>query len=275
MNELSNEKLKDELLRLTLKLNQVEQVLLEREKIAALGDLIPGITHDINTPLGVAVSAGSYLEAQNKRTNEIFESGKLKKSELIDYLANVKESTDIINGNLVRAVELIRNLKEISVYQSGDLKVDFDLCRYINTVVNTLKHEYKRTNHKVEVDCECINIHSYPGAYSQIVINLIMNSLTHGFKECDVGNIKLTVNRINGLTMIYSDDGHGIPEIIVDKIFEPFYTTKRDNGGTGLGLSIVKDLVENKLKGSITRDVTKTKGTTFVIRIPDEEIEKR
>ena len=142
-------------------------------------------------------------------------------------------------------------------------------------MVNTLKHEYKRTNHKVEVDCESINIHSYPGAYSQIVINLIMNSLTHGFKECDVGNIKLTISRINGLTMIYSDDGRGIPEIIVDKIFEPFYTTKRDNGGTGLGLSIVRDLVESKLKGSITRDVTKTKGTTFVIRIPDEEIEKR
>jgi len=267
--------LEAELKQLKQRLNDTERAFVQRERLASLGELVPGISHEINTPLGVAVSAGSFLETIHNKSVKLFEEGVLKKSDLIEYFSNVQESSEIINKNLIRAIELIRDLKEISVYQSSDIKVQFDLCHYINTIFNTLKHEYKHSDHHIIVACDGISIFSYPGVFSQIITNLAMNSLYHGFKELKGGIVKVTVNiNENELILKYSDNGHGIKEESLEHIFDAFYTTTRETGGSGLGLSIVKHLVNEKLKGEISCKSTSNEGVEFTMTIPKNEIEK-
>ena len=274
----SNDKileLETELKQLKQRLNDTEKAFVHRERLASLGELVPGISHEINTPLGVAVSAGSFLESVHRKSVKLFEEGKLKKSDLIEYFSNVQESSDIMNKNLFRAVELIKNLKEISVYQSSDIRVQFDLCQYIDTVFNTLKHEYKHSNHQILVACDGISVYSYPGVYSQIITNFAMNSLYHGFKDLKDGVVKVTVNlNEDNLILKYSDNGHGIEKESIEHIFDAFYTTSRDTGGSGLGLSIVKHLVNSKLKGEICCKSTVNDGVEFTITVPRNEIEK-
>ncbi|MBI9012828.1 MAG: HAMP domain-containing histidine kinase [Clostridiales bacterium] len=274
----SNDKIQEleiELKQLKQRLQDTEKAFVHRERLASLGELVPGISHEINTPLGVAVSAGSFLESVHHKSVKLFEEGKLKKSDLVEYFTNVQESSEIINKNLFRAVELIKNLKEISVYQSSDIKVRFDLCQYINTIFSTLKHEYKHSNHQVIVACDGISVYSHPGVFSQIITNLAMNSLHHGFKDLKDGVVKVTVNlNENNLIFKYSDNGHGIEKNSLEHIFDAFYTTSRDTGGSGLGLSIVKQLVNKKLKGDICCRSEVNEGVEFTITIPRTEIEK-
>lgn len=264
-----------EIEKLKRQLEDTQQLLLNREHLASIGELIPGVTHEINTPLGVAVSAGSFLESQNKRIVDLFDDGKLKRSDLVDYLENVKESTDIINQNLDRAVSLIKDIKDISAYQNSGVKVHFDLCEYIHRVVGTLKHEYKRSNHEIQITCQKLNMYSYPGVFSQIITNLIINSLTHGFEGISDGLIEIKVTIDEDLTLVYSDNGIGITEDGLPHIFDPYYTTRRGLGGTGLGLSIVYRLIKDRMNGDIICESRYGDGVTFTITIPMNEIEKR
>lgn len=263
-----------EIEKLKKQLEDTQRLLLGREHLASIGELIPGITHEINTPLGVAVSAGSFLESQNKHVMDLFEAGKLKRSSLVDYFENVKESTDIINQNLERAVSLIKDIKDISVYQNNGLKVHFNLCEYIEKVIGTLKHEYKRSDHKINMSCHDVMIYSHPGVFSQIMTNLIMNSLTHGFENTNDGLIEIAIDLKKELTLIYKDNGRGIEKEELPHIFDPYYTTRRDDGGTGLGLNIVYRLVTDKLKGHIVCQSKHGEGVIFTITIPMNEIVK-
>jgi len=268
-------KLEDEVIALKTMLKAIRHSYLDRERLALLGELVPGVTHEINTPLGVAVSAASFIDVQNQSIMTLFEEGKLKKSDLEHYLGNVQESTEILNQNLERAAKLIRDFKEISSYQNNSIKVDFDISGYIEKIVKTLKHEYKRSNHQIILNCRSMKVHSYPGVYSQIITNLIMNSLMHGFKDKTDGVITISIKKEDNLTITYTDDGVGIEKNVLSQVFEPYYTTLRHDGGTGLGLSIVKQLVEERLNGTIECMGNMNSGVVFVIVIPLEEIEKR
>ncbi|MCH4890999.1 HAMP domain-containing histidine kinase [Acidaminobacter sp. JC074] len=267
--------LENEVERLKKMLTAVRHSYLDRERLALLGELVPGITHEINTPLGVAVSAASFIDVQNQKVLNLFEEGKLKKSDLEQYFSNVNESTEILNQNLHRAAKLIGDFKEISSYQSNGIKIDFNLCDYIEKIVKTLKHEYKRAGHKIVVACHDVRIYSYPGIYSQVITNLVMNSIIHGFKDQTEGSITISVNKTDYLTITYTDDGVGIEENALKQIFEPYYTTKRDDGGTGLGLSIVNQLVVERLNGTIECFRNEESGVKFIIRVPLSEVEKR
>lgn len=250
-------------------LQLTQKQLIESEKIAALGSLVAGVSHEINTPVGVALTAASYLDSINKSTVESIYNSKLTKKELIDYLDSVKETTDILNINLEKAVKLIQSFKDIAVDRSTDRLKEIYIKDYINTIILSLKHEYKNKTITFKVDCdEMIKINTYPGEFSQVITNLIMNSLIHGFKNKTKGSIIIKVYKdIDFINIEFEDDGGGIKSDILHKIFNPFFTTNRSGGSTGLGLSVVYNILKSKLEGDIYCISNLDNGTKFILKI--------
>ena len=244
--------------------------LVQSEKMAALGELVAGVAHEINTPVGVGVTAASFLDTKTKEFRKIYESGNLKRSELESYLNTIEEISGSILINMERAAELISSFKQVAVDQSsGEARV-FNLKTYINEILLSLRPKLKKTSHKINVSCdEDIEINSFPGAFSQILNNLIMNSLFHGFKGMENGSIDIDIKRENdSIRFVYRDNGAGMPEEKCGKIFDPFYTTMRGQGGTGLGMSIVFNLVTQTLAGSIECTSSEEKGMEVLIQFP-------
>ena len=240
------------------------------EKMAALGGLVAGVSHEISTPLGVGVTAASNLELHSRDLKQRFEEGKMTKSDFLKHLDTTIESSAIILRNLQRASEQIKGFKQVAVDQSSEEKRRFRMKVYIEEILLNLHPKLKKTPHHINVSCpEDLELNSYPGAFSQIFTNFIMNSLIHGFEHKEQGQINIEVaQKGERLTMCYRDDGQGIPAEGMQKIFEPFYTTKRDQGGSGLGLNIIHNLVTHQLGGSIVCQSIPGKGTTFQIDIP-------
>ena len=251
----------------TSNLKIVMKELMEKEKLASLGELVSGVSHEINTPLGVALSAASLMQDNNKKFQTELMQGNLTKSGLLEYMNMIEESTFILNSNLFRAAELVKSFKEIAVNQEIEEKTKFNLKEYLFSILLSLKHEYKNRNIELEVVCpEDLWIYNYSGAVSQIFTNLIMNSLIHGFKGGKSGIISIKIHEIDNILRIeYSDTGIGMNEDVKKHIFEPFYTTNRGNGGSGLGLNIVYNLVTGKMDGKISCISEIEEGTTFIM----------
>ena len=251
----------------TSNLKVVMQELMQKEKLASLGELVSGVSHEINTPLGVALSAASLMQDSNERFKSELMKGNLTKSGLIEFMDMIQETTTILNSNLYRAAELVKSFKEIAVNQSIEEKTKFNLGEYIQSILLSLKHEYKNKNIDFNIDCpKDLMVYNYPGALSQILTNLIMNSLTHGFKDADSGIISIKAHEINGILSIeYHDNGIGMTNEVSKRVFEPFYTTNRGKGGSGLGLNIVYNLVTGKMDGNITCKSNLGEGSTFLM----------
>ena len=251
-------------------LKRTQDHLIQSEKLAALGGLVAGIAHEINTPLGIGVTAASYLDLQTEEIVSQYASDTLKKSELEHYLRNAKESSTMILTNLKRAVNQIQSFKQVAVDQSSEEKRHFHMKEYLNDVLLSLQPQLKKTRHRITINCpEDLVITSYPGAISQIITNLVMNSLLHGFEDREQGEIVMTLSIQNAILRVhYSDNGKGIQADHVSKIFNPFFTTKRSQGRSGLGMHIIYNLVTQKLKGTIEYTSTPGTGVTFLIHFP-------
>ncbi len=251
-------------------LKHTQSQLVESEKMASLGSLVAGISHEINTPLGVARTSASYVEDSVKQLETAFYEGTLTKNEMKEFIDSFNDGIHLMTANLVRASELMTSFKQVSADQSYDQARNFNLNEYLQETLYTLKPNLKRYQVAILLDCsEDINIHSFPGAISQIMTNLIMNSLMHAYSTMDNGCIRIEAREIeDNIEIIYSDDGSGMSEETCKKIFDPFYTTKRGNGGTGLGMHIIYNLISHKLKGSIDVSSTLGQGTTFNIVLP-------
>ncbi|SHO46720.1 ATP-binding protein [Anaerocolumna xylanovorans] len=269
LHEKEKERLQKLIREKSSELSQAMKEIMEMEKFASLGSLVSGVAHEINTPLGVAVSAASYMENTNSRTQELLQSGQMTKSEFIKYIDSMNETSFILNNNLRRAAELVKSFKQMAVNQSNEQKISFNFNGFLQTLLINLKHEYKNTGIQFVIDCDKdLLINSYPGAYSQIFTNLIMNSIIHAFPGKE-GIIKIVIyTDADDITVQYSDNGKGIEKENLDKIFEPFFTTNRSGGGSGLGLSIVYNIVTAQLGGKITCESTLGSGTLFCIKIP-------
>ncbi|MBP9943445.1 MAG: HAMP domain-containing protein [Desulfomicrobium sp.] len=253
-------------------LRQAQGQLVMSEKLAALGGLVAGVAHEINTPVGVALSATSTMAEKNRILSELFATGEMKRSNLTEYLESTREGVEMTLLNLNRASDLIRSFKMVAADQVSESRRRFNVREYIGQVLLSLRPKLKKTQHRVEVECdEDLVIESYPGALSQILTNFIVNSLTHAFGEGQAGLIRIAVVRNDGtLSLTYSDDGCGIAPEVQDRIFEPFYTTARAKGSTGLGLHIVFNIVTGTLGGTITCCSAPGQGTTFQVRMPVE-----
>ncbi len=251
-------------------LKSAQNKLVESEKMAALGGLVAGVAHEINTPIGIGITAASLLAEKVTKFIELYTNSPIKRSELEKFLDTAMQSSNMILSNLTRAADLIHSFKEVAVDQSSELKRTFKVKQYLEEILTSLTVKLRRTKHKVEIKCdENIVLDSYPGVLCQIVTNLVLNSLIHAYDGEEEGILTFEF-KLEGDRLIfeYADNGKGIPPENLSKIFEPFFTTKRGQGGTGLGLHIIYNLVTQKLNGTIICESQVDKGTRFTIEFP-------
>ncbi|MCW8930082.1 MAG: HAMP domain-containing histidine kinase [Gammaproteobacteria bacterium] len=252
-------------------LQTTQSQLVEHEKMAALGNLVAGMAHEINTPIGIGVTASSHITEITEKLEKKFEEGTIKKSDFIDYIKDTKESNNIMLTNLCRAADLINSFKQIAVDQSSEELREFELCDYLHEIHNSLIPAFKKTNIKIVIKCEKnILMESYPGAISQVLTNLMMNSLIHGYNEGEFGEIKITTTTDGEANVIldYQDDGKGMDKETLSKIFDPFFTTKRGEGGSGLGMHLLYNLTSQKLLGKVNVKSTLNHGVNFSFNFP-------
>ncbi|MFB0999816.1 MAG: ATP-binding protein, partial [Colwellia sp.] len=260
----------NELLSTLEKLHQFQGQLVESEKMASLGDMVAGLAHEVNTPIGLGVTASTLLSDRLFEIKKAFDDKTLKSSQLKKFLIEGEENTAIIYRNLKRAAELITRFKKVAVDQASEETRTFNIKQLFDDVLLTLAPQIKPLPYLINIDCpnELI-ITSKPGPINQIMINLILNSITHGFDEREHGVITIQVSVSSDILAIdYKDDGKGIAPSIVNKIFEPFTTTKRGSGGSGLGLHLVYNLVTQGLGGNISFNSEIESGVHFKISLP-------
>ncbi len=251
-------------------LQATQAQLVEAEKMASLGGLVAGIAHEINTPIGIGLIAASTLASEANKADTAYKNKQLKGSGLKAFFENAISGSNLILNNLERASKLIKSFKQVAVDQSNLEKRDFAVKSYIEEILLSLKPQLKKNQHHITIDGEeYLTICSYPGAFSQIITNLIMNSLAHAYQEEEVGYLSFAIHsESEQLVIEYQDDGCGIPAEHLSKVFEPFFTTKRGKGGTGLGMHITHDLITKKLNGTIKVKSVVGTGTTFTISLP-------
>src|ERR671933_165430 len=259
-----NEELEKALQQLTTTQTQ----LIESEKMAALGNLVAGVAHEINTPIGIGVTAASVLTEDAAEFLNKYKSGKMKRVDLETFLDTSIESSTMILANLKRAADLVHSFKQVAVDQASESERCFFLKEYLEEIILSLSGKLKKTKHTVKITGDKnILLDSYPGALSQIVTNLVMNSLIHAFDEDDAGQIHLDF-QVEGEQLIlkYADDGKGINPDYMSQRFGPFFTTNASQGSTGLGLHIVYNLVTQKFQGTIQCESQVGVGTQFTIK---------
>lgn len=259
-----------ELLSTLEKLHQFQGQLVENEKMASLGDMVAGIAHEVNTPVGLGVTASSLLADRLTEIQQAYDNKTLKGSQLKRFLHETDENISIVIRNLNRAADLISSFKQVAVDQSNEEARYFNVKQLLDEVCLTLGPQLKDTNYQINIQCnESLYVNAKAGPLNQIFINLIMNSKIHGFNNGPEGTITITIMELsNQLNIIYQDNGVGIDDSVKAKVFEPFVTTKRGEGGSGLGLHLVYNLVTQALGGSIQLESIPSQGVTFEINIP-------
>ncbi|AWL11104.1 hypothetical protein HMF8227_00608 [Saliniradius amylolyticus] len=251
-------------------LEMAKDQLLESERMASLGGLVAGIAHDVNTPLGVGVTAASFLEDRIKHLRQSFEDKSLTSGNMNSFLDEAEQTTTLLMSNLNRASELVASFKQVAVDQTSEAERDFDLKEYLEEVIQSLAPNLKKTRHQIHIDCpENLQIRCAPGVIAQIFTNMVMNSVIHGFEDKKQGQIDIRISQDDENVLVdYKDNGKGLTEEQLNKLFEAFFTTKRGKGGSGLGTHIMYNLVTQTLKGQIEADSKPGEGLHYQIRFP-------
>lgn len=271
-NELeeSERELRNSLTQLT----QAQNQLVQSEKMASLGSLVAGISHEINTPVGIGVTAVTYLsECVDILAKEV-DNKTLTQSKMMSFIKDANHSCNLLTSNLNKASQLIQSFKDIAVDQTSEAVRDVNLVSYLNEVITSLQPKLKRTAHKVliEGDKEIV-IHCRAGALSQMFTNLILNSIIHAFDGIEKGVMTFSFQTDNANVYInYKDNGNGLSESDLGQLFEPFFTTKRGQGGSGLGTHILYNLVTQSFNGEITARSAIGEGLEYAINFPIKQV---
>lgn len=243
---------------------------IDAEKLASLGNLVAGVAHEINTPIGIALTAASHLNEQTQSVRSSLDQDTLRKSQLVGFLEDADENAGLVVSNIQRASDLIRSFKQVAVDQSAQRIRRFGLHDIVQQAADSFVKQIRTANvtvrNKILPD---LDLNCDPGAYSQIFTNLTANALLHAFEGRAEGTITIGA-RTAGQTLLvfFTDDGNGMRQETAAQIFEPFYTTKRHVGGTGLGMHIVYNLVTQSLGGRISVASELDAGTAITIEIP-------
>jgi signal transduction histidine kinase len=252
-------------------LQEAQTELVRQEKLASLGQMVAGVAHEINTPLGICVTATSHLVEELRLTKEELAAGEMTEDSLNSFFDVVDQSLRIMTTNTQRAASLVRSFKQVAVDQSSDNIRNFNLCKYVGEILLSLQPKLKGRPVKVQVDCPAdLEVNSFPGAVSQILTNMVVNSLVHGFERDQPGHITIRA-RLEEDDMIafdYGDDGAGMDADTLAKLFDPFFTTKRGTGGSGLGAHILYNLVTGSLGGSLRVESSPGQGLQYYLRFP-------
>lgn len=275
--DVTEQKQAEERLRRALwDLEQAQDELVHAEKMASLGGLVAGVAHEINTPIGTALTASTHVREETLKMGAAFENNAVKRSHLEGYLSIADEGSKIIETNLVRAAELIRSFKQVAVDQSSEERRSFNVDSYLSEIIQSLKPQlraYPNVDLVLETDADVV-IDSFPGAFSQILSNLLVNALTHAFgqeeQEQEGRGLVLIRTILFGdqVRISFEDNGQGMSAAVREQIFEPFFTTRRGSGGSGLGMHIVYNLVTATLGGTIRCFSNPGEGTRFDITLP-------
>ncbi|HYD30032.1 MAG TPA: PAS domain S-box protein [Azospirillaceae bacterium] len=253
-------------------LRRVQQDLIQTEKVASLGEIVAGVAHEVNTPIGIALTAITHLEGEAERTRILFDGNRLRKQDFTDFMETLNDTARIVLANLSRAAELMQSFKKVSADRTCDERRAFDLPLYIRDVLFSLGPAIKKAGLRSVVEGEDgVTINGYPGALAQILTNLVMNAIHHAYEPGGGGTLTTAVGVMDGNTveLRFADDGKGIPAQNLARIFDPFFSTRRaSGGGTGLGLNIVRTMVTDTLGGTIEVESAPGQGTTFILRFP-------
>jgi len=244
-----------------------EDMLIEQSKMASLGELVAGVAHEINTPVGLSITGITHLKTITEELNVKYLNNTMTNTNFKDYLLTSLELNESIYINLKRTAELVKNFKMVAVDQSNDKKDIFFICEKVNQVLVSLHSALKHTKIDVEVECdETIKVNKDPGAIFQILTNFVTNSMIHGFQNMDNGKINITIyEKEKNVYLVYRDNGNGIEEDVLPKIFNPFFTTNRALGGVGLGLHIVYNIINLQLDGHINTKSKIGEGVEFEV----------
>jgi|GEM_PF-1937195 len=254
-------------------LQDTKDQLVYSEKLAGLGSLVAGVAHELNTPLGNALTITTTLSDKIKEAHQAYENGRLKRTDLDRLFSTISEADVLLVNNISRAAELISSFKTIAVDQTSEMRRSFNLRKILLELELTLRLQLKQKKISLEIDVEPdINMDSFPGPLTQIIVNLFNNALIHAFDGREQGLIRLVASTDNDsdgkLIISFQDNGCGISKENILKIFDPFFTTKLGQGGSGLGLHISYNIVHGVLGGSISVQSVIGKGTEFLIKLP-------
>ncbi|MCV2350572.1 ATP-binding protein [Paucibacter sp. Y2R2-4] len=253
------------------RLQQAQAQLIAQEKLAALGALVAGIAHELNTPLGNSLLMASTLEQRTSEVEQAAAAKSLRRSELEGYLTEAKSMARLIMQGLETAARLITSFKQVAVDQTAEQRRGFELAGMCEQLLATLRAAIRKHGHHIELDVPAgIVMNSFPGPLGQVISNLVNNAMLHGFGERKDGHMRLSARLLNEgrVELRFQDDGVGISASHASRIFEPFFTTKFGQGGSGLGLSISHNIVNSLLGGSLNLDPRPGPGCCFVMLLP-------
>jgi signal transduction histidine kinase len=254
-------------------LKATQKQLIESEKMASLAGLVAGVAHEINTPVGTSITAASHLFDRVVKIRSSFELDEMTRTDLDKFFQRSEKACSILLANLQRSSELIQSFKQVAVDQSSLKQRVFNICDYLHEISQSLQPRLKKSQHQLLIECQTpIELNTCPGVLSQVITNLVMNSIIHGFaNDVDrLGIMRIEVTPVDDskVRLVYTDNGAGIAEQHLDKIFEPFYTTNREEGGSGLGLHLVYNSVTTHLGGTIQVESKPQAGVRFTIEFP-------
>ena len=254
-------------------LRDAKDQLVAQEKLAALGALVAGVAHELNTPIGNSLLTISALQQKTMALEHAIASDSLRRSTLADYIASAHEGTDIITRGLETAAALVQSFKQVAVDRATEQRRPYALLRTTHDIVATLHRSISKAGHRLEIDIpDSITLDGYPGPYGQVITNFINNGLLHAFEGQHGGTMRLSARWIkpHHVEIAFSDDGVGIAQDNLKRIFEPFFTTKMGQGGSGLGMSISYNIITSLFGGEIDVESVPGQGTCFTIRMPME-----
>jgi len=257
-------------------LRETQASLIEAEKLAALGRLVAGVAHEVNNPVGISLTVASALQRRNEQFSAEFAQGDLRRSSLTEFLRVNHEAAEQLVANLNRAAELVQSFKQVAVDRNFSDRRQFNLRDLTEQVVTSLRPGLGKQNLSLTVDCpDDLQMNSYPGPYGQVLTNLFVNALAHAFPSGGMTKdnpgrmeIKISPVGLDMVELIFTDNGRGMSEDIRRRAFDPFFTTRRDQGGTGLGLHIVYNIVTGRLGGRISLTSEVGKGTQVRLQLP-------
>lgn len=252
-------------------LQQTQAELIQIEKLASLGQLVAGIAHEVNTPIGIALTTATVIDDETRQFKVSAADGKISRTALNRLVDRVSEGSNLLASNLSRAADLIQSFKHVAADQvSGEQRL-FEVHSWLQQLLTSLGPMLRKSGHVAVVDSPAgLMLDSYPGALGQVVTNLIVNASLHAFEKGQQGRVtvKVSENGLDMLRLVVADNGRGIATEYRGKIFDPFFTTRRAEGSTGLGLHIVFNLVTSTLQGRISFVTTQQSGTRFIIDLP-------
>jgi PAS domain S-box-containing protein len=270
-SELEMRKAKDAAEAALRNLRETQNSLIEAEKLAALGRLVAGVAHEVNNPVGISLTVASSLERKTALFTDEVARGDLRRSSLNEFLETSRDAASQLVANLNRAAELITSFKQVAADRNYSDQRIFDLGDLTEQVVLSLRPGLRKHNLTLSVDCQPnLTMNSYPGPYGQVLTNLFLNSVAHAFPDGKPGAVDIQVRESGkeNVEVIFSDNGCGMSLDVRRRAFDPFFTTRRDQGGTGLGLHIVYSIVTNRLGGRLDLDSEPGGGTRIQMILP-------